>query len=598
MTRGAPADESGGKRARTSRLSIDAERTFRLVDTANDETKAATQAEMWEANELTDVLVRSRDGGEYHAHRVVLASASKFFRRAFVAAPAQTVVELHDVDSVGLGLALRFVYDGRVDVPEPAMDSLVAALSALELRDLLEQCIQAIIENLTPGTALPAYELASANYLDALAKSALKIACDHFAAASSDPSWARLSVGTIARVVGHDELHALEVPTLEAVLRWVRADEPARVPALEELLPLIRFPLMDADEIDGACATEPLVTSARCWAWLREEARTVHAQTALARERDSNPRTLARGTRAWLLYSVGGMDGKAVMSSVQRWALKTEKWETVAPLGTPRVGHGCAVLGGQIYAVGGSDGTRRLSEVERFCPWRGRWEPVKGLSCARGDVGVAVLHGQLYAIGGRMQFEPLTSVERYCPERKSWEAVAPLSVPRYHVRCAALDGQVYAIGGGDATRKDGKTTTERYCPRRGTWEPIAPMGTSREGVGIAVLDGKIFATGGFDGTRKLSCCEAYCPRRGIWEPIRPMIAPRMSHRTAVLEGKLYVLGGFKGDGECRLFDSHGRLSTVERYDPQTNAWEAVPSMSAEAAKAGSRWHCHGALVVL
>lgn len=591
-------DTSGAKRPRTSRLSIGAERTFRLVDGEIEEKKMAAQAAMWEANELTDVLVRSRDGGEYNAHRVVLASASHFFRRLFLAAPKQGTIELPNVDSTGLGLVLRFVYSGYVDVPEPSMDSLVAALSALEMQELLSQCIEAIIENLTPGTALPVYELASAHHLDSLASAALRLACAHFAAAASDPTWAQLRLGTVKLILGHDEAHTLEVPALEAALRWVRADEAARTPALEELVPLVRFPLMDEDEIDGFCEAQPLLTATKCWPALRAEASKAHAQSSTEREKTSNPRMHSRGSKAWLLYSVGGMDGKAVMSSVQRWAMKTEQWETVPPLLTARVGHGCAALGGQIYAVGGSDGHHRLSSVERFCPWRGRWEAVKHLSCARGDVGVAVLNGQLYAVGGRMQFEPLSSVERYCPVRDGWEPLPPLSVPRYHVRCAALDGQVYAIGGGEATRVDGKTTSERFCPRRGTWEAIAPMGTSREGVGIAVLDGKIFATGGFDGSAKLASCEAYCPVRGRWEAIPPMNFPRMSHRTAVLEGKLYVLGGFKGDGECKLYDSQGRLSTVERYDPQTNSWEAVPTMSADAAKPGSRWHCHGALVVL
>lgn len=588
------------KRARSgaSSLSIGAERTFRLADAEVEEKKAAAQAEMWEAGELTDVLVRSRDGGEFGAHRVVLASASAFFRRQFLAAPKAPTIELPGLDALGLGLALRFVYLGRVDVPEPAMDSLVAALSVLEMGGLLAQCIGAIIEGLTPGTALPVYELAAAHHLDSLAKAALELACAHFAAAASDPSWVRLRLPTVKLLIGRDELHTLEVPALEAVLRWVRADEPARAPLLEELLPLIRWPLMDEDEIDGAAAAEPLVTGAACWPWLRAEARRVHALGAQERAAASSPRMACRGEKSWLLYSVGGMDGKSVSSSVQRWAMKSEAWETVQLLGTPRVGHGCAALGGQIYAVGGSDGCHRLSDAERFCPWRGRWEPVKPLSCARGDVGVAVLHGQLYAVGGRMQFEPLASAERYCPVRDSWEPIALMSCARYHVRCAALDGQVYALGGGDGSRAGGKTTCERYCPRRGSWEPIAPMSTVREGVGVAVLDGKIFATGGFDGASKLASCEAYCPVRGAWEPLPPMVAPRMSHRVAVLEGKLYALGGFQGEGECRPYDARGRLSTVERYDPQKGAWEAVPSMSAEAAKPGSRWHCHGALVVL
>ncbi|KAJ1621136.1 hypothetical protein T492DRAFT_1072806 [Pavlovales sp. CCMP2436] len=585
-----------------ARAAIDAScRTIRLVDEALEEGKAVVTREMYAANELTDVVLRSGDGGEYRAHRVVLASASLYFRRAFVAGAgaAQETLELKEVDATGLKLALRFLYDGQVDVQlDGQMDSLVAALYTLEMQPLLAKCIDAILLDLTPGSALPVYELAAAYNLEALAKSALKLASEQFAAAVSDPSWPKLALTTVKTLLSRDELHTLEVPALEALLRWVRADEQARTAAMEDLLPLIRFPLMDEDEIDGGCAVEPLVTGTKCWGWLREEARKFHLQADKARALDSSPRTHLRGERTWMLYHIGGMDGKMVLSSTQRWVMRTEAWESVAALGKARVGHGCATLGGMIYAVGGSDGVHRLSDVERFCPWQGKWEAVAPLSCARGDVGVVSLNGMIYAIGGRKQFEPLASVERYCPVRGSWEAVAPLSLPRYHVRCAALDGHVYAIGGGEQTRVNGCTTVERFSARLGVWEPVPPMPTSREGVGIAVLDGKIYATGGFDGTDKLKSCEAFCPVRNQWEPVPPMIAARMSHRCAVLEGKLYVLGGFKGDGECFPYDAHGRLSTVECFDPQTNTWEAVPSMSAEAAKAGSRWHCHGALVVL
>ena len=50
-----------------------------------------------------------------------------------------------------------------------------------------------------------------------------------------------------------------------------------------------------------------------------------------------------------------------------------------------------------------------------------------------------------------------------------------------------------------------------------------------------------------------------------------MATPREKHAVAVLDGKLYVAGG-RGAG-------YDRLSSVERYDPATNAWEAVAPMA-------------------
>ena len=55
----------------------------------------------------------------------------------------------------------------------------------------------------------------------------------------------------------------------------------------------------------------------------------------------------------------------------------------------------------------------------------------------------------------------------------------------------------------------------------------------------------------------------------------PMATARNSHAVAVLDGKLYAVGG----------QNYGLLSSVERYDPATNAWEAVAPMAAARVKA-------------
>ena len=50
-----------------------------------------------------------------------------------------------------------------------------------------------------------------------------------------------------------------------------------------------------------------------------------------------------------------------------------------------------------------------------------------------------------------------------------------------------------------------------------------------------------------------------------------MAEAREAHAVAVLDGKLYVAGG--------LGTGHNRLSSVERYDPAENVWEAVAPMA-------------------
>ena len=61
-----------------------------------------------------------------------------------------------------------------------------------------------------------------------------------------------------------------------------------------------------------------------------------------------------------------------------------------------------------------------------------------------------------------------------------------------------------------------------------------------------------------------------------------MAAARFAHAVAVLDGKLYAAGG-------KLYAvggyGGGRISSVERYDPALDAWEAVAPMAAARMKA-------------
>ena len=115
---------------------------------------------------------------------------------------------------------------------------------------------------------------------------------------------------------------------------------------------------------------------------------------------------------------------------------------------------------------------------------------------------------------------------------------------------------------------------ERYDPSTNEWEEeaVAPMPSTRRYVGTAVLDGKLYAVGGVNHNDDdvLSSVERYDPATNAWEAVAPMAEARCDHAVAVLDGKLYAVGGYG----VWLY-----LSSVERYDPATNAWEAVASLA-------------------
>ena len=90
---------------------------------------------------------------------------------------------------------------------------------------------------------------------------------------------------------------------------------------------------------------------------------------------------------------------------------------------------------------------------------------------------------------------------------------------------------------------------------------------------MAVLDGRLYAVGGYgnDGS-VLGSVERYDPATDAWEAVVPMALARFGAWVAALEGRLYAVGGRVEEDEA------AEVHTVERFDPATNAWEEVVPM--------------------
>ena len=83
--------------------------------------------------------------------------------------------------------------------------------------------------------------------------------------------------------------------------------------------------------------------------------------------------------------------------------------------------------------------------------------------------------------------------------------------------------------------------------------------TGRGCHGVGVLEGKLYAVGGVDsdeyGEGTLSSVERYDPALNVWEAVAPMAEKRYGHAVAVLEGRLYAAGGWD--------DSFSPLNSVQ-----------------------------------
>jgi kelch-like protein 19 len=66
----------------------------------------------------------------------------------------------------------------------------------------------------------------------------------------------------------------------------------------------------------------------------------------------------------------------------------------------------------------------------RYDPEEDRWTSIKPMHTKRLGVGVAVVNRLLYAIGGYDGTERLSSAECYHPENNAWNMITPMTTQR------------------------------------------------------------------------------------------------------------------------------------------------------------------------
>ncbi|XP_042699365.2 kelch-like protein 5 isoform X2 [Chrysemys picta bellii] len=283
-----------------------------------------------------------------------------------------------------------------------------------------------------------------------------------------------------------------------------------------------------------------------------------------------SPRTKPRKSTVGVLFAVGGMDATKGATSIEKYELRTNMWTPVANMNGRRLQFGVAVLDDKLYVVGGRDGLKTLNTVECYNPKTKTWSVMPPMSTHRHGLGVAVLEGPMYAVGGHDGWSYLNTVERWDPQARQWNFVASMSTPRSTVGVAVLNGKLYAVGG-----RDGSSclkSVECFDPHTNKWTLCAQMSKRRGGVGVTTWNGFLYAIGGHDApasnlTSRLSdCVERYDPKTDVWTAVASMSISRDAVGVCLLGDKLYAVGGY---------DGQTYLNTVESYDPQTNEWTQV-----------------------
>ena len=306
------------------------------------------------------------------------------------------------------------------------------------------------------------------------------------------------------------------------------------------------------------------------------------------------------------IYVLGGFSGLSIPTTPRsnlQYHARRQSWKVqqVDKLRVMRFGHAAARIDSHVFVLGGStfyptdpedDETRFAKTMERLNMTKSDavWTRCAPMFLPRTFVAAVSIKGFLFALGGKVPQQQgpdffTSTVERYDPVLDAWTECAPMPNAVSNHAAVALNDHIYVLGGFcavPAANDDEEIITagvNRWDPATGTWTACAPMRTARCNFAAAVINGSIIVAGGLDDDDAgIATVERYDAAANTWTECAPMPTARGYTAGCAVGMSFYVVGGLldiTGGLERHL---HVSLTTVERYDVDTNSWERCPSM--------------------
>ncbi|XP_066145926.1 kelch-like ECH-associated protein 1B isoform X1 [Euwallacea fornicatus] len=548
--------------------------SFMMIDYLKDAMKAMDM--MRSHRMLTDVTLEV--GSElFHAHRVVLAAASPYFKAMFTGGLKEcemSRVKLQGISPTAMHKLISFMYTGKIRVTENTVCQLLPAATMLQVPNVIQACCDFLERQLDPSNAIGIAHFAEQHGCMELSRKANQYIERRFIQICQEEEFLQLSAHQLILLIRKDELNVQdEKEVYNAVLKWVKYDEDNRYRKMEDILAAVRCQFLPPKFLnDQIQKCDVIKKTPACKEYLAKIFKdlTLHVRTAVKERTPNIPR---------VIYVAGGYY-KQSLDILEGFNIDDKTWIKLDRLIVPRSGLGCAFLKGHFYAVGGrnnSPGNSYDSDwVDRYNPILDEWMPCHPMTCPRNRVGVAVMDGLLYAVGGGECTRYHNTVECYDPEMDKWTLVKSMHYSRLAVGVAVVNRILYAIGGFDGTIRH--CSAECYHPENDEWTMIPPMNTERSGAGVCAMDKFIYVIGGYNGTQ-LNTVERYDTDTQKWEFLTSMKVARSALSVTVLDGKIYAMGGY---------DGHQFLKDVEIYDPATDTWsEGTPLTSGRSGHASA-----------
>ncbi|KAI3465718.1 hypothetical protein Pfo_022381 [Paulownia fortunei] len=241
-----------------------------------------------------------------------------------------------------------------------------------------------------------------------------------------------------------------------------------------------------------------------------------------------------------------------VVPCVRRYNVRTDSWETCAPMAQPRFSFACTVSNNKIYVAGGQSTLVRakgISSSEIYDPALDQWRSLANMSTMRYKCVAVTWQGKIHVVGGFVDggenrgpyVMTRSSAEVYDAQRDRWDFVArmwDLDVPPNQI--VAVNGKLFSSGD---CFKPWKGHIEAYDEKENIWN---------------VVHGSHFDC--------LSPASTHGAAGSNWPPME-----RLYLTMAPIGNQLYFLAGYRMPGQMRseahVFDTAANGDGWRSFEP-------------------------------
>lgn len=501
----------------------------------------------------------------FKAHRDVLEQASDYFSAMFthnMQEKGNDVIELKEISPTGFTSMIEYFYHGYVTIDTNNIRGILEAARFFHIEWLIEVCQHYLVYYLSIEDYHAVLQLADAYYLgvEDVQSKILIFFCDNFVQLAPKSKFLRVHFELLHQLLAED--HCVQAPEgfiLNAVLRWIDHDVSVRQVHKVELLRLIRYPLLEMDElsnIDESVLALPEIMP------LIEEARnylSIPSRQCLL----NSEKTEARGSKNFLVLYSGIEDDNCInYKSAEGAGFLTESLDT-SFLQVVFEFSSVAVLGNFVFVAGGYGRDRWCSSSAfyRYSPHSHRWVELSSMQQPRVSFPLCPSERILYAVTGvdHIVLEGidreiiLDSIEFYNPEDNLWHFIPPLPFGCFNVGATIVSETLYVTGGisDDPEHNVPVSYVHMYNPVEEAWIGLASMLTERHCHGIFSLSNKLYVYGGFTcgddmmGFKDCLVTEVYNMDTDQWSILStaPSFYGHLYASPSVFSDRVYILGG-------------------------------------------------------